>query len=561
MRRYPRLKDPCLRDLKQCCNFANVESTCTDADSPSNAGFKNVDGACDAAQCLTVTGVTNAASICTASGTCDFTYNAEIKKVNEGCVCDVMQCPSFANSASSRNSVGTCDLTCDPIDFAYNKGSGESTVDASECLVVIKSASICLSTGTCDSTCKSDFVKSKGKCAPISSLSISLPSPMRQGERKTPASSSTFVKGNRSILQLGSPRFDSTRYVAGGFQGSARTCTVVPGDSHVTASGGEQKGAHDVPAGRPACSPLPPHSHLEPTMFKKFHPKEDVASSTAIKSSIQRQHRAKLLSQITYLSLPALPPPASTGLDSDDDSEVEEQLLSSAKGRNKGAAKDKRKAAEAQASGGGKGKGGKGGRGAKAVQEDEQPAAEEGATGTQQDGGDVLTVLDVLWPKKSQITLVKWSVQLTASSGHSPTSELIVLRPLYSREHISILALNGEPLFFQHFDGPYYPTLKVLHKYPEMLPKVGVDRGAIKFVLSGANIMCPGLTSPTAFLPPSEANIPVGHPVAVHAYGKEEALAIGSTAMSTDDIRSINKNIGVENVTYLGDDLWKVDKL
>ncbi|KDE09387.1 hypothetical protein MVLG_00293 [Microbotryum lychnidis-dioicae p1A1 Lamole] len=274
-------------------------------------------------------------------------------------------------------------------------------------------------------------------------------------------------------------------------------------------------------------------------MFKKFHPKEDVASSTAIKSSIQRQHRAKLLSQITYLSLPALAPSASTSLDSDDDSEVEEQLLSSTKGRNKGAAKDKRKAAEAQASasGGGKGKGGKGGRGGKAVQEDEQPAAEEGATGTQQDGGDVLTVLDVLWPKKSQITLVK------------------------CREHISILALNGEPLFFQHFDGPYYPTLKVLHKYPEMLPKVGVDRGAIKFVLSGANIMCPGLTSPTAFLPPSEANIPVGHPVAVHAYGKEEALAIGLTAMSTDDIRSINKNMGVENVTYLGDDLWKVDKL
>lgn len=33
-----------------------------------------------------------------------------------------------------------------------------------------------------------------------------------------------------------------------------------------------------------------------------------------------------------------------------------------------------------------------------------------------------------------------------------------------SREHISILALQGEPLFFQHFDGPYYPTLKILHR-------------------------------------------------------------------------------------------------
>ena len=28
-----------------------------------------------------------------------------------------------------------------------------------------------------------------------------------------------------------------------------------------------------------------------------------------------------------------------------------------------------------------------------------------------------------------------------------------------------------------------------------MMKKVQVDRGAIKFVLAGANIMCPGLTS------------------------------------------------------------------
>ena len=30
---------------------------------------------------------------------------------------------------------------------------------------------------------------------------------------------------------------------------------------------------------------------------------------------------------------------------------------------------------------------------------------------------------------------------------------------------------------------------------PTILPRVQVDKGAIKFILSGANIMCPGLTS------------------------------------------------------------------
>ena len=37
-----------------------------------------------------------------------------------------------------------------------------------------------------------------------------------------------------------------------------------------------------------------------------------------------------------------------------------------------------------------------------------------------------------------------------------------------------------------------------IHVDPMMLPQLQVDKGAIKFVLSGANIMCPGLTSPAA---------------------------------------------------------------
>jgi predicted RNA-binding protein (TIGR00451 family) len=40
--------------------------------------------------------------------------------------------------------------------------------------------------------------------------------------------------------------------------------------------------------------------------------------------------------------------------------------------------------------------------------------------------------------------------------------------------------------------------MRILHQYPDMMPKLRCDQGAIKFVLSGANIMCPGLTSPGA---------------------------------------------------------------
>ena len=68
----------------------------------------------------------------------------------------------------------------------------------------------------------------------------------------------------------------------------------------------------------------------------------------------------------------------------------------------------------------------------------------------------------------------------------------------------------------------------------------------------------PGLTSASADLPHS---VPAGTAVAVHAAGKEMALGIGITMMSTDDIKGINKGCGVETRCYLGDDLWTVGKL
>jgi malignant T-cell-amplified sequence len=68
---------------------------------------------------------------------------------------------------------------------------------------------------------------------------------------------------------------------------------------------------------------------------------------------------------------------------------------------------------------------------------------------------------------------------------------------------------------------------------PELLPKIQVDRGAVKFVLSGANIMCPGLTSKGARM---EVDLPNDAVVSIMAEGKEHALAIGQLKMSTEEM-------------------------
>ncbi|KAJ1383095.1 putative domain CHP00451 [Sesbania bispinosa] len=65
------------------------------------------------------------------------------------------------------------------------------------------------------------------------------------------------------------------------------------------------------------------------------------------------------------------------------------------------------------------------------------------------------------------------------------------------------------------------------------MKKLQVDRGAIKFVLAGANIMCPGLTSPGGVL---DEEVGAECPVAIMAEGKQHALAIGFTKMSAKDM-------------------------
>lgn len=96
---------------------------------------------------------------------------------------------------------------------------------------------------------------------------------------------------------------------------------------------------------------------------------------------------------------------------------------------------------------------------------------------------------------------------------------------------------------------------------PFLLPKVGIDRGAIRFLLAGAPMMCPGLTSKGGYLPPADAAVPVGKAVAIFAEGKEHAAGIGITKMDTEEIKKVNKDVGVDSMHYLGDDLWAIQKI
>ena len=139
------------------------------------------------------------------------------------------------------------------------------------------------------------------------------------------------------------------------------------------------------------------------------------------------------------------------------------------------------------------------------------------------------------------------------------------------------------------------PHLQLVHKYPDVWPRVRVDRGAIRFVLSGAALMVPGLTSPGGRLPsgsykpvedesggevasggvrgvPSgegkspgdearyadQPDFPAGAVVIVEAEGKDVACEVGLLKMGTAEMREKKKGICIDAAHYLGDGLWKL---
>lgn len=151
-------------------------------------------------------------------------------------------------------------------------------------------------------------------------------------------------------------------------------------------------------------------------------------------------------------------------------------------------------------------------------------------------------VMEAVLPKKTQFELVK-----------------------IKDSHISLIMSPtlGIPVFFQVRDGPYFPTLKFLHTIPRdvvvggetAMPKLGLDAGGIKFVVKGADVFCAGITSKGGYIPPQ--GLAANTPVQMMAEGKELPLAVGITKVSTDEMKSSNTGVGVQNLHYLNDDLWK----
>ncbi|KAG9774997.1 Translation machinery-associated protein 20 [Exophiala dermatitidis] len=143
--------------------------------------------------------------------------------------------------------------------------------------------------------------------------------------------------------------------------------------------------------------------------------------------------------------------------------------------------------------------------------------------------------IDEILPKKSQLDLIKLP------------------------DRVSLYVLDNQPLFYQHMDDPIIPHLKIVHQYPHAFKTLRIDRGAIRFVLSGAALMVPGLTSAGGRLPDKADEAKPGDIVAIGAEGKEEICMIGPLEMGTEEMKEKKKGVAISAGHYLGDGLWKLE--
>ncbi len=117
-----------------------------------------------------------------------------------------------------------------------------------------------------------------------------------------------------------------------------------------------------------------------------------------------------------------------------------------------------------------------------------------------------------------------------------------------SLDGIKVLLVDGTVDFFYAKDQLII-TLPALERYSVALPFVVVDMGAVKFVTNGADVMIPGIVSVESSF---DVNAVIGVVDEVH----RKYLSVGRALMNSSEMQAKSSGKGIENLHYVGDDLW-----
>ena len=110
---------------------------------------------------------------------------------------------------------------------------------------------------------------------------------------------------------------------------------------------------------------------------------------------------------------------------------------------------------------------------------------------------------------------------------------------------------NYVPLLLeQKEDNELFPSIQTLRQFPNILPKIWVDMGAVKFLLNGANLFRPGITKHEHFAKGSFVQV---------LNPQNNILCVGKTAVTSDELPE--KGLVVFTLIWLNDEVWNFNQI
>ncbi len=107
----------------------------------------------------------------------------------------------------------------------------------------------------------------------------------------------------------------------------------------------------------------------------------------------------------------------------------------------------------------------------------------------------------------------------------------------------------NDKLFFFKINDKIIPSLKIILEGKIILKNITVDMGAVKFVVSGADVMRPGIVN-------IDETISKGDVVAVIDEKNKKPLSIGESLFNAPEMKLMTSGKAVKNLHFVGDKHW-----
>ncbi|HWR25514.1 MAG TPA: RNA-binding protein [Methanosarcina sp.] len=118
-------------------------------------------------------------------------------------------------------------------------------------------------------------------------------------------------------------------------------------------------------------------------------------------------------------------------------------------------------------------------------------------------------------------------------------------------EEYSLILVDGKPLLFE-IEGHLFPTVRGALEMELQKRLVVVDKGAIRFVSNGADIMAPGIVE-------ADPEIKEGDLVIIVEETHRKALAIGKALMNGPQMVEADSGKAIKSIIHVGDKLWNME--